>query len=326
MSTTRAIVQTDFGGPEVLHYGSVELADPRPNEVRIRQSAIGVNFHDTYIRSGLYQFAPPPLIPGVEGVGEIVAVGSSVSGWEIGQRVAYVDSGYGAYAEQRNVAADLLISPPSDISDAVVVSSLVRGLTVSMLLRNVYELRAGDLCLIHAAGGSTGTLLAESAADLGARVIVTTGSRERTRHLEGVAEQVYSYKEEDWAARLLNDFGESVHYVCDSIGAATIAGSLAVAKRCGHVALFGQSSGDVGSIPVSALAKKSLTITRPVVFDYIRDAASRQSMMDQFYSAVSRGAVHLLEPEIMSLERAGEAQLLLESGGASHPLVLQPGA
>lgn len=326
MSTTRAVVQTEFGGPEVLHYGQVEVSEPGPNEVRIRQSAIGVNFHDTYIRSGLYQFAPPPLIPGVEGVGEIVAVGSSVTEWELGERVAYVDSGYGAYAEQRNVAADLLISPPSNLSDAVVVSSLVRGLTVSMLLRNVYELRAGDLCLIHAAGGSTGTLLAESAADLGARVIVTTGSRERTLHLEGIVEQVYSYKEEDWAAQLLGDFGENVHYVCDSIGAATFAGSLAVAKKCGHVALFGQSSGDVGSIPVSALAKKSLTITRPVVFDYIREAASRQVMMDQFYSAVSRGAVHLLEPEIMSLEQAGEAQLLLESGGASRPLVLRPGA
>ena len=326
MSTTRAVVQTGFGGPEVLHYGSVEVADPGPNEVRIRQSAIGVNFHDTYIRSGLYQFAPPPLVPGVEGVGEIVAVGSSVAGWEIGERVAYVDSGYGAYAEERIVEADLLISPPSNLPDAVVASSLVRGLTVSMLLRHVYELRAGDLCLIHAAGGSTGTLLAESAADLGARVIVTTGSRERTRHLEGIVERVYSYKEEDWAAQLLVDFGENVHYVCDSIGAATFAGSLAVARKCGHVALFGQSGGDVGSIPVSALAKKSLTITRPVVFDYIRDAACRQSMMDQFYSAVSRGAVHLLEPEIMSLGQAGEAQLLLESGGTSRPLVLRPGA
>ena len=324
MSTTRAIVQTGFGGTEVLRYGPIEVGAPAPDEVRIRQSAIGVNFHDIYIRSGLYQFAPPPLIPGVEGVGEIVEVGAAVTGWSVGDRVAYVNSGYGAYAEERNVAADHLIAPPAGVPDAVVVSSLVRGLTVSMLLRKVYQLRAEDLCVIHAAGGSTGTLLAEAAADLGARVLITTGNRERTRHLEGVVERVYSYNEDDWAAQVLNDVGENVHYVCDSIGATTFQGSLAVAKRCGHIALYGQSSGEVGAVPVSALAKKSLTLTRPVVFDYIQDAATRQEMMDQFYSAVNRGTVHLLEPEIVPLEKAGEAQLLLESGGAARPLVLRP--
>lgn len=324
MSGTQAMamVQTGFGDASVLRPMMVAVPDPGPGEVRIRQSAVGVNFHDIYVRTGLYRTLTPPGVPGIEAVGEIVELGSGVTNWRVGQRVAYVDRRYGAYCEERVVAEDLLFEAPAGLSDGVVATSLVRGLTVAMLLEQVYRLERGQICLIHAVAGGVGRMLAAWANHIGARVVGTAGARGVPAEVSALCETVYSYAEPDWAARLLADYGARIDYVCDSVGATTFDTSLDVAAPCGHVALFGQSSGNVSQIAVDRLAARSLTVTRPILFDYLAVAERRRMLMRSFTAMVEAKAISFPDPICLALEQAGEAQTMLEERRAAVPVAL----
>ena len=318
----RAIVQTGYGDASVLRPEMVAVPRPGPGEVRIRQHAAGVNFHDIYVRTGLYRTLMPPGIPGVEAVGEIVELGAGVTKWRVGQRVAYVDRHYGAYCEARVVAEDLLMEPPAGLSDPVVATALVRGLTVAMLVEQVYRLERGQICLIHAVAGGVGRLLAAWASHIGARVVGTAGARGVPPDIAAFCEKTYNYAEPDWGARLAADYGGRVDYVCDSVGATTFDASLDVAAPCSHIALFGQSSGKVAPIAIDRLAAKSLTVTRPILFDYLAIAGRRHALMRRFAAMVDAGALVFPDPIVLPLDRAGEAQEMLEQRLARVPVAL----
>ncbi|WP_157220797.1 alcohol dehydrogenase catalytic domain-containing protein [Flavisphingomonas formosensis] len=323
-SFSKAIVQTGYGDRNVFEVQHLQVPPPGPREVRIRHTAVGVNFHDIYVRTGLYKILAIPGIPGIEAVGEITEVGSEVPAWRVGQRAAYVDRGYGAYCEERVVAENLLIAPPSILSDQVVATSLLRGLTAAMLLEQVYHVKDDDLCLIHAAAGSTGALLVPWARHLGARVVGTIGQRPLAPETAALCEHVYSYADAHWSEQALAEYGPHFQYICDSVGAPTLEGSLAVAARCGHVALFGQSGGMVEDIPVRALAAKSLSVTRPNVFDYLSDDERRRAMTRSFIVMVERQGLSLPEPVSLPLDKAGEAHKMLEERLTQAPIALIP--
>lgn len=318
----RAIVQTGYGDTSVLRSEMVAVRAPGPGEVRIRQRAAGVNFHDIYVRTGLYQTLTPPGIPGVEAVGEIVQLGAGVTNWRVGQRVAYVDRHYGAYCEARVVAEHLLMEPPPGLPDAVVATALVRGLTVAMLLEQVHRLERGQICLIHAVAGGVGRLLAAWASHIGARVIGTAGARSVPPDIAAFCEKTYNYAEPDWAARLAADYGGRVDYVCNSVGATTFDASFDVVAPCGHVALFGQSSGKIAQIGVDRLAARSLTVTRPILFDYLAVTERRRLLMQSFAAMVEAAALAFPDPLLLPLDHAGEAQIMLEERRANVPIAL----
>lgn len=323
-SQFRAVVQTGYGNSSVLELRMINSSDPGPSEVRVRHSAIGVNFHDIYVRTGLYQTLTIPGVPGIEAVGVIIAVGPGSGDWRVGQRVAYVDRGYGAYCEERNVATSLLVEPPESLSDGVVATSLVRGLTAAMLLEQVYQVRPGDRCLIHAIAGSTGQMLASWARHIGAAVVGTVGKRPVPPEIAAVCDNIYSYVEDGWSERLVAEQGATFDYVCDSVGAPTFGTSLKAAKSCGHIALFGQSGGKVEQIDVDRLAVKSLTITRPILFDFIADAVRRGSMMRSLTDMVNARVLRFPDPLCLPLAKAGEAQAMLEERSVTAPIALIP--
>lgn len=173
---TRAIVLRETGGPETLRLEDIAVGAPGPGEIRIRQKAIGVNFHDVYVRSGLYRTLPLPGTPGIEAVGVIETLGEGVEGFVTGQRVGYVSAGYGAYAEARCLPAALAVALPDALSDEAAASILLKGLTACMLVRRVHTIAPGETVLVHAAAGGVGQLVCAWAKHLGARVIGTVGS------------------------------------------------------------------------------------------------------------------------------------------------------
>lgn len=322
----RAIVLRAHGDAEALKVEPIELAPPGPGEVRVRQTAIGVNFHDIYVRSGLYRTLALPGVPGIEAAGVIEAIGSDVSGWRVGSRVAYVHAGYGAYASHRNIAASLLLRLPDDIHDEVAAALLVRGLTVQVLTRVVHRLRAGEHVLVHAAAGGVGRLLTRAASNLGARVIGTAGSEEKARIARANGcEDTILYREEDFAARVADiTAGRGVDVVYDSVGRDTVPGSLRCLAPCAHLVIFGQSSGPIAPIEVPTLAARSLTVSRPILFDYLRDPVRANGMAAELFDSLRTG--ELMPPAIatLSLEEAGEAHRRLEGRRANEAIVLRP--
>ena len=197
-----AVMLRETGAPEFLRFESVPVGTPAPDEVLLRQTAIGVNFHDTYVRSGLYQTLPLPGIPGIEAVGVVEAIGSRVRDVSVGDRVGYVTRKYGAYAEARVIAADRVIRLPAELDDRTAAAALTKGLTAWMLLSKVRTLRRGETCLVHAAAGGVGRLLCQWANHLGAVAIGTAGSQQKAEiALRNGCAHVVLYREDDFVAR-----------------------------------------------------------------------------------------------------------------------------
>jgi NADPH2:quinone reductase len=325
LGEAQAIVLREFGGPEQLTIEPVSYGEPGPGELAIRQTAIGVNFHDIYVRTGQYRTLALPGVPGVEAVGVVEAVGPDVADWAPGDRLAYVARSYGGYATARLLPAALAFRLPAGIEDATAAALMVRGLTVEMLIGQVHALAGGETVLIHAAAGGVGRLLVRAAKQAGARVLATVGSDEKARiAAEAGADETILYRSEDFVARVqaLTDGGVDVVY--DSVGADTVPGSLRVLRPCGHLVIFGQSSGPPPAIEVATLAAKSLMVSRPILFDYLDDPVRARAMSEGLYSALEGG--RLIPPRIMSLPlaRAAEAHRLLESREPHDAVVLIP--
>jgi NADPH2:quinone reductase len=324
--TYGAIVLRAAGGPEQLRFEQVTVGEPGPGEIRLRQTAIGVNFHDIYVRSGSYRTLALPGIPGVEAVGIVDAVGAGVDDLRPGDRVAYVSGAYGAYAEMRLIAANRVLRAPEDIDDRLLAASLVKGLTACMLLMKVRSVRAGEWCLVHAAAGGVGRMLGQWARHLGARVIGTVGSEAKAviARANG-CEEVVLYNRESVPGRVREiTGGRGVDAVYDSVGQDTFAGSLEALALRGHLVNFGQSSGPVEPIAMSRLAEKSLTVSRPILFHYIEDRGEREEMAGRLFEVLRSGAV---VPEVgaeFPLMEAGEAHRVLEARGTSGSIVLTP--
>ncbi len=217
---TSAIVMHATGGPDVLQWEPVEVAGMQAHEVLLRHTAVGVNYHDAYVRSGLYKTLALPGIPGIEAAGVVEAVGKDVQDFKAGDRVAYVTRQYGAYAERRVIAADLLVQLPDAVTDIAAASSLLKGLTAQMLVQRVYAVSEGDWVLVHAAAGGVGTLMCQWARHLGAKVIGTVGSAEKVPlAFAAGCHSVVRYREEDFVARVREiTGGAGVQVAYDAVG------------------------------------------------------------------------------------------------------------
>lgn len=316
----------EHGGPHCLRPEPVTIPALGTGELRVRQTALGVNFHDIYVRTGLYRTLPLPGIPGIEAAGVIEAIGPDVDRFQVGDRIGYVAASYGAYASERVLPADLALKLPDTIDDQTAASVLVRGLTVQMLTGPVHPIRGGETVLVHAAAGGVGRLLCQTLQALGARVIGTAGSREKAAIARAAGcETVILYREEDVVARIRDLTGErGVSVVYDSVGKDTFFGSLDCLGMRGHLVNYGQASGAVPPFEVSRLAERSLTVSRPILFHYLTDPSERDAMAASVFAALADGTLTLPPAQTFPLAQAGAAQEMLESRLATGPILLLP--
>jgi NADPH2:quinone reductase len=286
---TTAIVLREIGGPQVLRSESVVVGKPAVGELRIRQTAIGVNFHDVYVRSGLYQTLPLPGVPGIEAAGVIEEIGVDVSTFAVGDRIAYVTGQYGAYASERILPARLAVRLPPNISEQVAATVLLKGLTAEMLVREVRPIRPGDIVLVHAAAGNVGRLLCQLAQRLGATVIGTIGSEAKVAVAQRAGcTHTILYRQENFVERVRDiTSGRGVDVAYDSVGKDTFQGSLDSLALRGHLVNFGQSSGSVEPFEIAKLAARSNSVTRPILFHYITQRKDLERMAAAVFDAVA---------------------------------------
>lgn len=322
----QAIMLREHGGPEVLRAEPVEVPAPGPGEIRLRQTAVGVNFHDCYVRSGLYRTLPLPGVPGIEAAGVVEQVGPGVTGVAPGDRVGYVTGAYGAYASHRLLPVSLALRLPDGMDERLAASVLLKGLTVEMLLRQVHRVEAGQTILVHAAAGGVGRILCQWAAHLGATVIGTAGSpaKAEVARAAGCA-HVILYREQDFVAEVKRlTGGRGVDAAYDSVGHDTFDGSLECLALRGHLVNFGQASGPVPPFQVQRLAAKSNSLTRPILFHYIAERAALERMAAALFAVLGSGAVRAEPGATLPLAEAARAHHILESRQAEAPLVLLP--
>jgi NADPH2:quinone reductase len=306
----------ETGGPEVLRWESIDAGDPGYGQVRIRHLAVGLNFADTYFRTGLYPAALPAGM-GVEAAGVIEAVGPAVTGFAEGDRVTYTGSPLGAYSTERVMDAAHLIALPDAIPFETAAASTMRGLTCSYLLRRIADLHEGDTVLLHAAAGGVGLLFSQWARLLGVNVIGTVSTDEKAEiaKAHGCTHTIV-YTREDVAARvreLTNGAGVPVAY--DSIGKTTVPASLDSLARRGLLVCFGTASGPIPPIDAMQLAVKgSLFVTRPALADYIADPAERDALAGEFFGHVAAGRIQVPVNQRYGLDDAVQAHRDLESG------------
>ena len=323
---TQAIVLREFGGPNALRLEPIELGDPGPGELRIRQTAVGVNFHDVYVRSGLYRTLALPGIPGIEAAGVVEAVGPDVTGFAAGDRIAYVTSRYGAYASHRILPAELAIHLPPGMDDRIAATALLKGLTAEMLVRQVHAIQPGETVLVHAAAGGVGRLLCQWASHLGATVIGTAGSEARADLARSMGcHHTILYRQENFVDRVREiTGGRGVDVAYDSVGKDTFLGSLDCLAIRGHLVNFGQSSGSVEPFEVSRLAARSNSLTRPIVFHYFAKRPALERMAAALFDVMARGVL-TVEPGMgYPLADAAAAHAALEAREAPGPLLLIP--
>lgn len=321
-----AIVLRAYGGPEALTAERVEVGRPGSGELRVRQTAVGVNFHDCYVRSGLYRTLALPGIPGIEAASIVEEVGAGVSGFAAGDRIAYVTGQYGAYASERLMPAAWALRLPDGISEAVAATILLKGLTTEMLTREVHPLKAGTIILVHAAAGGVGRLLCRRAHQLGATVIGTAGSEAKAEiaRAAGCA-HVILYRQEDFVGRVKEiTGGRGVDVAYDSVGRDTFDGSLESLALRGHLVNFGQASGSVPPFEVSRLAARSTSISRPILFHYIADRISLEQLAAPVFEAVLSGLFPVEPGRAFPLADAAAAHRALEGRQADGPLLLMP--
>ena len=321
-----AVVMHETGGPEVLRMEPVAVGRPRAGELRLRQTAIGVNFHDIYVRSGLYRTLALPGIPGVEAAGIVEEIGPEVMGFLPGNRVAYTTPQYGAYAQERLIAAKDAIVLPESVSDRLAAAVMVKGMTAQLLVRRVHPVRPSEWMLVHAAAGGVGRLLCQWGRHLGATVIGTVGSAEKAE----VARRcgchfVVDYRRENFVASVREiTGGHGVDVAYDSVGKDTFFGSLDALAMFGHLVHFGQSSGSVDPFPVSMLSAKSTTVTRPMCFHYVADRAILEQTADELFDALTKGFITVESIKDYALKDVAQAHRDLEGRRTVGSAILIP--
>jgi NADPH:quinone reductase len=309
----KAIRIHETGGPDVLRYEDVPDPQPAPGQVLVRQSAIGVNFIDAYIRSGLYKGPPLPFIPGVEGGGEVAALGDDVTSLAVGERVTAIGPP-GSYAELRVVPAQRLVRGPPTVSDIIGGGTLARGLTVWFLVRRTFPIKRGHTVLWQAAAGGLGLIGGQWAAHLGATLIGTVGSpvKEKIARQHGYT-HIINYRTEDVPARVREiTGGKGVDVAYDGVGKDTYLQSVQSLRKFGTWVSFGNASGVVPPLDITAMQKGSIYITRPTLFDYIEDPADLQAGAQEYFDLIARGVITTGGLQRIPLSRAAEAHRLLE--------------
>jgi NADPH2:quinone reductase len=320
------IVVSRHGGPEVLSWGEAEVGEPGPREVRLRHTAVGVNYIDVYFRTGLYP-AALPFTPGMEGAGVVEAVGPDVSSMKAGDRVAYASGPLGSYSEARLMPADRVVALPPDIGDRTAAAMMLKGMTAEYLLHRTYPVKSGDTVLVHAAAGGVGRILCQWAKYLGATVLGTVGNDEKARvAAESGCDHPILYTREDVAKRVRElTHGAGVAVVYDSVGKDTFAASLDSLAPRGMLALYGQSSGSVGAFDPQLLNQKgSLYLTRPSLAHYTATRADLVTSASRLFSAVESGTVKIHIGQTYALRDAARAHADLEGRKTTGSTVLLP--
>jgi NADPH:quinone reductase len=322
----KAIQFDKVGGPEVLQWRDVVLPPPATGEVRLRHTAIGLNFIDTYQRSGLYS-VPLPSGLGAEASGIIEEIGAGVSGFKVGDRVAYGTGPLGAYAQMRNFPANRLVKLPVEISDDVAAGMMLKGMTVQYLLRSSYKVKAGDVILLHAAAGGVGIILSQWAKALGAIVIGVVGSQEKVTIAQASGcDHVICSATENVVARVREiTNGKGVPVVYDGVGQATLMTSLDCLAPHGVLVSFGNASGPVKSLDLGLLAGRgSLYVTRPTLGSFVSTDDDFKTVSEELVHMVASRKVTINVNQRYALEHAAEAHCDLEARKTTGVTVLLP--
>lgn len=323
----KAIRIARTGGPDVMSYEDFDLPEPGPGQIRVRHKAIGVNYIDTYIRSGLYP-APLPSGIGMEASGVVEAVGEGVTHLNAGDRVAYASGPVGAYAQAHNVAAASVAKLPASVSDEQAAAMMLKGLTAQFLLRQTFRVEPGQTILFHAAAGGVGLIFCQWARHLGATVIGTVGSDEKMEiaRAHGCA-HVINYRRENVAERVAEiTGGRKVPVVYDGVGKDTFMTSLDCLAPLGLLVSFGNASGPVTDVNLGILAQKgSLYVTRPTMFHYAaRTPGALQEMAAELFDVVAKGSVRIEIHQRYTLAEAVHAHVDLEARKTTGASILVP--
>ena len=315
-----------YGGPEALKWEEVEVGDPGPGEVRLRQGAVGLNYIDTYHRTGHYKLASLPAVIGMEGAGTVEAVGPGVSDVKVGDRVAYAGV-LGGYAQARLIAADRLVKLPPGIDERTAAAMMLQGMTVRYLLRETYPCTADTVLLFHAAAGGVGLIACQWARAIGATMIGTVGSQEKARLAkEYGCTHVINYRAEDFVARVKEiTGGAGCDVVYDSVGKDTFPSSLDCLKPKGLWVSFGSASGPVPPFEIAILAAKgSLYATRPTVMTYTARRADLLANASELFDMVGKGAIKIVVGRTYPLSETAAAHRDLEARKTTGSVVLIP--
>jgi NADPH2:quinone reductase len=320
---SHAIRVHKVGGPDVLQWEEIEVGDPGPGQVKLRQEAVGLNFIDVYHRTGLYP-QPLPFTPGTEGAGVVEAVGEGVTNVKKGDRVAYAGP-VGGYAEERLIDADRVVKLPKDISTEQAAAMMLQGMTAQMLLRSVFPVAKGDTILVHAAAGGVGLIMCQWAAALGATVIGTVGTEEKAElaKAHGCAHPIV-YSKQDFVAEVnrIAD-GEKLPVVYDSVGRDTFLKSLDCLKVRGLMVSFGNASGPPEPIAPGILAQKgSLYLTRPTLFHYVASREQLENSAKELFDIVAKGKVKIEVQQRFALKDAAEAHRQLQARKTTGSTIL----
>jgi NADPH:quinone reductase len=323
------------GGPEVLQWEEFELPKPGPGEVRIRHTAIALNFSDVNVRRGGFYIANPhqfPMILGNEAAGVVADIGLGVTGFRAGERVAYVGSGgpfyekTGSYAEERNIPASCLIRLPEGVTEHVAAALMLKGLTASLVINRIYKPKPGDVILIHAAASGVGLLLVQWAKHLGATVIGTVGSADKAKIIKDHgADHAILYRETDFVAAVKKIVPKGVSAVFDGVGKDTFIPSFDCTRPFGMLVNYGNASGHVPPVDILLLAKKgSLSINRPAFSSHIADPDDYREASNELFDLVKKGVLKVDISKSYRLSDAATAHRDLEGRKTVGSVILLP--
>lgn len=322
----KAVVLSEKGGPDGFAWTDWNAGQPGEGEVLIRHTAIGVNFIDTYVRSGAYPMMNFPGVVGMEAAGVVEALGLGVTDLEVGQRVAYVITAPGAYSETRTVPAERMVPLPDDIDDKTAAALMLKGITAEQLLHSMAPAGQGDTVLIHSAAGGVGQLLTTWAKALGCTVIGTTSTPDKAELIRSIgADHVIVSSEEDVAERVVDiTGGKGCACVYDGVGKDTFDVSVAAAAKFGRVISFGNASGAVPPINIAVLAPKCLLLARPQVFPYIAEREDLLRAAGNLFDALRSGKIKADITATYPLAEAARAHEDLEARRTTGQILLLP--
>ena len=313
------------GGPEVLSVEKALVGKPKRGEARVRHTAIGLNYIDTYHRSGLYPL-PLPTGVGLEGAGVVEALGAGITHVKVGDRVAYAGGPPGAYAQERVMPANKLVKIPKGVSDEDAAAMMLKGLTVHMLIRRVYRVQKGETVVFHAAAGGVGLIACQWLKALGAKVIGTVGSDEKAKIAKAHGcQHTINYNKENFAERVREiTKGRGVPVVYDSVGKDTFYGSLDCLQPRGLLTVFGNGSGPVSDVDVNVLAKGSFYLTRPSIMVYSAMRSDLEAGAKELFAMVKSGKIKIDINQRYALADAAQAHKDLEARKTTGSTILMP--
>ena len=323
---SKSIIIKKNGGPEVLKLEEVKVGSPGPNEIKVTNKAIGLNYIDTYHRSGLYPVQLPSGI-GLEAAGKVEEVGSNVKEFNKGDNIAYASTPLGAYSQERIIPSKISVKVPEGVSHELAATLMTKGLTTNYLLTKTYQLKAGETILFHAAAGGVGQIFAQWANSIGANVIGTVGSDEKIKIAnENGYSHVINYTKHDFVKEVMNiTKNEGVSAVFDGVGKKTFQGSLACLKTRGMMVSFGNASGPLEPVNVpKEIQPKGLYLTRPSIAQYFTNRKELQAGADTVFEKVKFGKIKIKISKKYKLEDAKQAHEDLEARKLMGPAILIP--